>query len=141
MDLQLNRMSYIVSSIRVGDTGYGFVVDKDGRLIAMPDAGYKDLGMTTSSRRSEGSGPRSARQALPAELLVVIAKMCGGPSGFEVMKLGNQERYIIYRPVPEVGYSLAIMVASSEECSQALPQPNRRSPCRLRTLSRSACAG
>ena len=67
MDLQLNRMSYIVSSIHVGATGYGFVVDKDGRLIAMPDAGYKDLGMTPEFRTARtGAGPGYACPASPS---------------------------------------------------------------------------
>ncbi|MGZ6317069.1 MAG: GAF domain-containing protein, partial [Anaerolineales bacterium] len=115
MDLQLNRMSYIVSSIHVGATGYGFVVDKDGRLIAMPDAGYKDLGMTPESAPlGQALDQDKLARPLPAELLGVIAKMRAGQSGFEVIQLGNQERYIIYRPVPEVGYSLAIMVPSAE---------------------------
>ena len=115
MDLQLNRLSYIVSSIHVGATGYGFVVDKDGRLIAMPDVGYKDLGMTPEAAPlGQALDQDKLARPLPAELLGVIAKMRAGQSGFEVIKLGSQERYIIYRPVPEVGYSLAIMVPSAE---------------------------
>ena len=36
MDIQLNRITKLVSNIHVGKTGYAFLIDKDLRLIALP---------------------------------------------------------------------------------------------------------
>ncbi len=49
MDIQLKRITSLVSNIQVGTTGYAFLVDKDNRLIALPEAGYNDFGVTSET--------------------------------------------------------------------------------------------
>lgn len=49
MDIQLTRISEIVDSIRVEQTGYAFLIDSEKRLIAMPRRGYQDLGATAET--------------------------------------------------------------------------------------------
>jgi GAF domain-containing protein/HAMP domain-containing protein len=115
MDIQLNRMSYIVSSIRVGVTGYGFVVDDHGRLIALPDAGYKDLGLTPQTAPlGEPLDQGKLGESVPPEFLGVLSKMKAGQAGLETVSMKGQERYVIYRPIPDIGYDLAIMVPAEE---------------------------
>jgi hypothetical protein len=46
MDIQLNKITEIVSSIQVGNTGHAFLLGKDNQLIAMPAAAYSDFGIT-----------------------------------------------------------------------------------------------
>ncbi|MGE5073697.1 MAG: cache domain-containing protein [Anaerolineae bacterium] len=115
MDVQLTRVSFLTSSIRVGNTGYAFILDRSGRLIAMPDAGYKDLGYTAEAMplgQTFEEGKLS--KPLPAGLLPVIQRMRAGQSGLETISVGGQQRYIIFRPIEEVGYTLAIMVPAQE---------------------------
>ncbi|HTP03235.1 MAG TPA: cache domain-containing protein [Anaerolineales bacterium] len=116
-DVQLNRLNYLVSAIRVGNTGYALVVDKDGHLIALPDAGYKDLG-ETSETLPLGQSIEDAK--LPPALLDAMSRMRSGQSGLETVTINGQERYLAFRPIPELGYSLAIIVPTEEMLASAV---------------------
>ncbi len=115
MDIQLNRITNIVSSIHIGETGYAFVVDKDGRLIAMPAEGYKDLGISASALPlGDVVDPAKFGNKLPADFASLLANMGAGQSGLDTISVGGVQRFVVYRPIPEVGYSLAIVVPSQE---------------------------
>lgn len=45
MDIQLTKLTDIVSNIHIGQTGYAILIDKDFRLIAISERGYNDLGI------------------------------------------------------------------------------------------------
>ncbi|HXD10280.1 MAG TPA: cache domain-containing protein, partial [Anaerolineales bacterium] len=39
-DIQLSRITEQISSLKIGQTGYAFMIDDAGRIISMPPAGY-----------------------------------------------------------------------------------------------------
>ncbi len=120
IDVKLTRVSFLVSSIRAGDTGYAFVIDRGGRLMAMPDAGYKDLGYTADTMPLGKSFEEDKlAKPLPADLLAVVGRMKAGESGWQTINVGGQDRYIVYRPVKETDYSLGIIVPTSEMLASA----------------------
>jgi GAF domain-containing protein/HAMP domain-containing protein len=121
MDIQLNKITDLVSNIRVGDSGYAFLIDKDKRLIAMPEAGYKDLGITqTGLPLGDVFDQSKVSMEVSPEFWDLLGKMASGASGLETIRIGGTERFIVYRPVSEVGYGLAIMVPSQELLSGAI---------------------
>lgn len=115
MDIQLNRITEIVSNIKIGQTGHAFLLDNEKRLIAMPPAAYTDFGITADayplgtiledSVLSTNTSP---------ELTDVVKKMVLGDSGLETITINGVENFIMYTPVPDVGYGLAIVVPSQE---------------------------
>ena len=66
-DFKLDKIAEAISNIKVGSTGYAFLIDKDGHIIAMPPSGYELFGplregiVSSSSRRL-----LSARCAAPS---------------------------------------------------------------------------
>ena len=116
MDVQLVSMANLVSGIRVGKTGYAFVIDGEGRLISMPEAGYKDLGYTPELMPL---GDAMDQDYLPADLKAVTERMKLGQTGLQTIKVNGQDRYIAYRPIPAVGHSLAIIVPVDEMLASA----------------------
>ncbi len=115
MDIQLRRISDLVSSIRAGNTGYAFLIDRDGRLIAMPQAGYQDLGMSPDQVPLGATiDPAQLAAPLRAALPDLLAKMSAGNSGLETISISGSDRYAVYRPVAAVGYSLVIIVPTGE---------------------------
>lgn len=111
MDIQLNRITEIVSNIKIGETGHAFLLDKEKRLIAMPPAAYTDFGITPDAYPL-GTILLSANTS--TELDTVVQKMARGDSGLDTITINNVEHFIMYTPVAEVGYSLAIVVPSQE---------------------------
>lgn len=115
MDIQLNRISEIVSNIKVGETGHGFLLDKDKRMIAMSDAAYTDFGITADLYPLGNILDQDVLYTKTSpDLAAAVDKMGTGASGLETIKINGVENFIIYSPVPEVGYSLAIVVPSQE---------------------------
>ena len=115
MDIQLNRITQIVSDIHVGNTGHAFLLGKNNQLIAMPAAAYADFGITSADYPLGNDLDQTllSTKISPA-LSDVVGKMSQGKSGLDTVSIKGVENFIIYTPVPEVGYSLAIVVPSQE---------------------------
>jgi putative methionine-R-sulfoxide reductase with GAF domain len=112
MDIQLNRITEIVSNIKVAETGHAFLLDKGKRLIAMPAISYQDFGITPEAYPL-GNALDQAGQISP-DLWEIVEKMSAGENGLETILINGVENYVIYSPIPEVGYSLAIVVPTRE---------------------------
>jgi GAF domain-containing protein/HAMP domain-containing protein len=118
-DIQLRRITGIVTNIQVGEGGYAFLVDKDFRLIAMPDSAYQDLGLDpqkiplgnqlTEADLSEGG----------AELFGILTRMASGESGLTRIHIGGTEQFIVYRPIEGVNFGLAIVVPVQEMLAES----------------------
>ncbi len=121
MDIQLTRITDIVSNIRVGETGYAFLLDADFRVIAMPELGYQDLNIAADLLPlGEVLDEAKVAASVPPEFWALISDMAAGNSGFETLAIGGVERFIVYEPVPEVGYSIAIVVPTQELLAEAI---------------------
>ncbi len=115
MDIQLNRISEIVSSIQIGQTGFGFLLDPEMRVIAMPPAGYTKLGVTSELLPlGQVMDSTSLGDRLPADFLSKLQRLISGQSTLETVTLNGAEEFVAYHSVPEVGYSLILMVPSTE---------------------------
>ncbi len=115
MDFQLKRITALVSNIKVGQTGYAFLIDKNKTLIAMPPAGYADLGITPETfPLGQPLDQSKAPTQIPAQFWAILTRMSSGESGLESIEINSVQRFVVYRPVPEVGYNLAIIVPTQE---------------------------
>ncbi|MCJ7435212.1 MAG: GAF domain-containing protein, partial [Anaerolineales bacterium] len=114
MDIQLNVITDIASNIRVGTTGYAFLVDKNNRLIAFPQAGYNDFGATPETLPLGETISKEKLAAIPDDFFSILSKVSAGQSGLATITIGSLERFIAYRPIPEIGYGLIILVPAEE---------------------------
>ncbi len=120
MDIQLNIITEIVSSIKVGNTGYAFLVDKNNRLIAFPQAGYNDFGIAPEVLPLGEIIDQTKLPNVPAGFFEILSKVSAGESGITTITLNGVDRLVIYRPLPEVGYGLAILVPAKELQADAI---------------------
>ena len=115
MDIQLNRITDIVSGYSFGRTGYAFLIDKNKRLIALSPAGYRDWGLSSNSLpEGEVLEPSKLSSQLPLAFFNVLTEMSMGQSGEESVSIAGLDRFFVFHPLPEVGYSLAVIVQSQE---------------------------
>lgn len=112
-DLQLVKISELIYSIRFAQTGYAFLLDKDGRIIAMPDSGYTDLGLSKSDFQGD-SALKPILAEVPLDVFDIVARMTTSQSGMQQVVMNGVEKYVAYQPIPSVGYSLGIVVPVSE---------------------------
>ena len=88
-----------VTAIQLGETGYGFILDKSGALIAHPDTALLGGENLLSQTRESGN----------AGLESILTDMAGGGSGRQLFTEGGIRKIVTYIPIegPE-GWSLAI---------------------------------
>jgi GAF domain-containing protein/HAMP domain-containing protein len=119
-DIQLTKISEIVGNISVAESGYAFLLDRDGRLIAMPNAGYADLNINPNMLPLGGKLTATNLGSTARELAPILAEMTAGNSGFTELSLNGTRRFVVYRPVQRAGFSLAIIVPVNEMLAKAL---------------------
>ncbi len=138
MDIQLTKLTGIVSNYRFGQTGYALLIDKDKRLIGVSTGGYTDLGITAQTL-PEGVvlNPSKLSSRLPLNFFEVLTKMSMGQSGQATIPIEGVDRFIVFRPVPEVGYSLAVIVPSQEWLSGSAAAKEQISEATTNTLQSS----
>ncbi|MBI5932232.1 MAG: GAF domain-containing protein [Chloroflexi bacterium] len=115
-DFQLVKIAEHISSIRFTKSGYAFLLDKKGRVIAMPSEAYADFGLTAADLQDE-EGMKSIIKAVDIkdiDIFEVLTKMTSAQTGIRRASMNGVDKYIAYRPIPSVGYSLGIVVPVSE---------------------------
>ena len=122
MDIQLGRISDLVSNIHAGKTGL-CVPDRPRQA---PDRDFCRAATRTWASRPDqlplgaSLDPSQLPTALPADFTNLLAKMSAGQGGLETISVGGTERFVLYRPVPDVDYSMGIIVPSSELLAGAI---------------------
>ena len=114
MDLQLARITDLISKIRYGDSGYAFVIDGEGHLIALSEKGFADFGVTQEDVDAGTYLEDSLLTSSPLSLYRVLDKMSTFQTGIRTLELGGKQKYIAFRPIPSVGYSLGLVVDVDE---------------------------
>jgi len=120
MDIQLNHLADLVSKIRIGNTGYAFIADRDNRLIAMPQAAYNDFGTTEENLPLGEVIDRTKLVNVPPEFFEILTRVSSAEDGLTTLTLQNEERYIVYQSIPEVRYGLVLIVPTREMLAEAI---------------------
>ncbi|MBZ4670971.1 MAG: methyl-accepting chemotaxis protein [Oscillospiraceae bacterium] len=94
----------------MGETGYGFIIDKTGTVIAHPDSKVVE-GFTNYIEKAKEDASYSTLSSL-------MQKMVNGESGNGVYKINGQWMYVAYMPVEGVeGWSIGVVVSYNEVLS------------------------
>ncbi len=112
-DFQLAKIAENISSIRFAQSGYAFLIDKNGYVIAMPAEAYADFGLNAADLQSE-DGLKTILKDASLNTFEVLTKMTTSQTGIKQVSMNGVEKYVAYRPIPSVGYSLGIVVPVSE---------------------------
>lgn len=118
-DISLEWLDQIVSTIKVLETGYGFLISKEGRLITYPEI-EKIMNYTIFDL---------ARSLKSPQLDKVANKMTKGQTGFAKINYNDGTNgivnWIYYSSIPHNGWSLAVMYPL-DELTDELDSLNRK---------------
>ena len=102
--------SQMVDSITIGKTGYGYILDKTGTVIA-----HKDRELVTNFTNFISA---SESDSSVKELAEVHKEMITGATGEKVYEYNNAKKFTSYRPIPGTdGWSLGVTVDVSDMMS------------------------
>jgi GAF domain-containing protein/HAMP domain-containing protein len=113
-DMQLAQITQQISSIKVAETGYAFMIDDAGRIIAMPEAGFKMFGVRPQEIKSDEFFKFTLLGRGSAELQSLTRRMTAGGHGLLTVDVQGVDTYISFYPLETNGYSVALVVPVSE---------------------------
>lgn len=101
-----NMLGQIVTRVKVGETGYAYMINNNGITIAHPDA---ELVINQGNTIEEAKKDTNL-----AQLAELERKMVNGEKGFGTYSYNGVNKYLAYSPVPDSNWSLAISIAQDE---------------------------
>ncbi len=113
-DMQLSTITSQIEEIKIGQTGYAFMIDDAGRIISMPPAGFELYGITPEDINGEDYFKTTVLNIGPPELAAITKRMAVGGSGLIVLSVNGVDTYVAFAPVKSNGYSVAIVVPVAE---------------------------
>jgi GAF domain-containing protein/HAMP domain-containing protein len=115
IDVTLDAIAASIEEARVLGGGYAFLLDGEGRAIALPEQGYQDV----LGRPPEADEVWPDLSDTPTAFGPVLVDMMAASTGFEVLETGGKELFVAYAPLGSAGWSLAT-VAEKQAVLQAM---------------------
>ena len=98
----LDEVSQKISSVKIGKTGYAYMLKGDGVTVACPN---KELVMKDNPLKNE---------KLPLSLRQLAESMVKGETGVTAYEYNGVEKMVGYAPVKSAGWSLAVSLPVTE---------------------------
>lgn len=136
-DMQLTSLTRQVDKIKIGQTGYAFMIDDAGHILSMPDAGYRLFGLDPAIRNAEGSFETTVLDRGDERLREATARMTIGGRGLLSFNSEGVDYYISFAPISVNGYSLALVVPV-DELQGAIIAAQNTTQAQFRTALRTA---
>ena len=109
-DMQLSQITQQIGAIKVGETGYAFMIDDAGRVLSMPPQGYEMFGIRPEDLNRDEFFKQTILGLGTPELRSVTTRMTAGGNGLLIANLNGVDTYISFYPIKASGYSLALVV-------------------------------
>lgn len=114
-DFKLDKIAEDINTIRVGSTGYAFLVDNEGHIISMPAAGYEFFGLQPEKLEVNQEPQQTIFDGdNPLEIQQITRRMVVGGSGLITTNIKGSDIFIAYAPVAGNEFSLGVIVPVGE---------------------------
>lgn len=113
-DVKLATITEQIGAMRIGQTGFAFMLDDAGRIISMPQSGYDLFGVKPEEIIPEEYFKFSILGRGPEEIKEFTNRMVSGGSGLTKIPVNDIDMYLAYAPIQINGYSIGIIVPAEE---------------------------
>lgn len=111
IDISLAGLTATIEQEDFGAGTYAFLLDADGRALALPGQGYKDL---LGRERVSGEFGVDLSASAQDDFKPLFASILSGETGFQSVTSGDQELFIAYSPLATTDWYIA-SVANAEQ--------------------------
>jgi GAF domain-containing protein/HAMP domain-containing protein len=113
-DMTLATITQQIEAIRIGQSGYAFMLDDAGRIISMPDAGYQLFGINPDEVNPDEYFKLTVLGRGSEEIQSATNRMASGGNGLLILPINGVDTYVAFAPIEANGYSVGIVVPTSE---------------------------
>lgn len=113
-DMKLATITQQIEEIRIGQTGYAFMIDDAGRIISMPPLGYDLYDINPELINPAEYFKQTVLGEGSEELKGITNRMVSGGSGLLVLQANGVDTYLAFAPVRANGYSVGVVVPVTE---------------------------
>jgi GAF domain-containing protein/HAMP domain-containing protein len=106
VDVTLQDITANIEKTQVLGSGYAFLLDAEGRAVALPERGYQDI----LGREPEADEVGPELVEADTAFAPLLDRMMAGDTGFDVLEVGDRELFVAYTPVENTGWSMANVV-------------------------------
>lgn len=111
IDVSLANLTASIEGEDFGTGAYAFLIDAEGRALALPDQGYRDI---LGRERKSGEFGVNLTAFSRAEFAPLLDDIRSGKTGFQSVVSDNQEFLIAYAPLSTTDWYIA-SVANAEQ--------------------------
>lgn len=98
-----DKLYNIIKNIRIGKTGYAYIISRAGKIISYPDqnliSSYESMGDTLKN---------------DPKLSETFKGVTSGNSGFAFYSYGNMHKFTTYAPIPDTDWVLSLTAPENE---------------------------
>lgn len=114
VDIQLARISEIVADIKLGETDFAYLVDKNNFIITMPEEGYRLYGLEPEEVPVNQSPTQSLFDTSSGILQFAAQRTLINDSNLLNLRVDGVETYLAIAGLDSTGYKLILMAPQSE---------------------------
>jgi len=113
-DLKLDRVSAQVEKIKIGQTGYAFLINDTGNILAMPPAGYALYNLQPEKVGVNETPKQTVSGKGPDELQAITSRIAAGGTSLLRLQVNGVDNYIAFTRLAAPKYGLALVVPVAE---------------------------
>lgn len=108
LDYLLSDIGSEIENLAIVEGSYSFLIDDEGKCIAMPDIGYEQI--LGRSRQPDEYGANLKK--VDGQMGSVISAMRQGNQDLQIISIDGKDQFVAYAPVGDLGWSLATVVST-----------------------------
>ncbi len=112
-DVNINTVAELVNNLKLGETGFAFLIDPNGRFLVLPEAALENFGFG-SEALPEDDIPQITIFDADADISAFADQMISGETGLGTFTREGADYYFAYAPIEAAGYSLGLVVPVAE---------------------------
>lgn len=113
-DIQLSKISNAIANIKLGETGFSFLVDNSGHILAMPEQGYNIFGLHPEETPINETPKQTILDTKSDALKSIAESILSGNANVMTMPVNQIDNYVAIAPLPTTNYRLVIFAPENE---------------------------
>lgn len=115
VDVLLSDVMKSLQTVNAGPSGYAFLVDNSGRVVAAPDQALKDLSLPAGPVAPGGDVDLNLRQSDSIDVRQMLPDLISGErAGVRELTLGGARKYLAFAPLTHTGWTLVLLEPTAD---------------------------